>query len=248
MSNRRQRQVFSIVTGGSAPAEASADDIGAQRHRELMTAISRIRGGGEAADGPSAEEAAEAKKQLEDYQASMEQMLQLKGELDQIHGAIAETKKEIAGLHQSGMSGENMSTVTNELDEVVNGTEDATEKILSSAEEIDRNASDLAASLRQDRNRDQANEIQEQVVQIFEACNFQDITGQRITKVVNTLKYVEERVSSMMGIWGGLDAFAAIKGEPLANPAGDHELLHGPGNHEEDPMRASQGDIDALFD
>ena len=164
--------------------------------------------------------------------------------------SIAETKKEIAGLHQSGLSGENMSTVTHELDEVVSGTETATESILTASEEIDRNAGDLAASLRQTRNQQQAAEIQEQVIQIFEACNFQDLTGQRITKVVNTLKYVEERVNAMMDIWGGLEAFDAIKAKPMPNPAGHDEddLLHGPGNINEDPTRASQGDIDALFD
>lgn len=251
MSNRRQKQVFSIVSnrGADAPPQGSADDIAEHRHREIMAAVSRLQGvSGAAADGPTAEDAAKAKKQMEDYRASMEQMLKLKSELDQINGAIAETKKEIAGLHQSGVSTENVSHVTDELDEVVAGTEHATEAILSAAEEIDHNANELSASLKKSHNQEQAQEIREQVIQIFEACNFQDVTGQRINKVVNTLKYVEARVSTMMEIWGGLDAFDNIKGAPLANPAGDHELLHGPGNIEEDPTRASQDDIDALFD
>ncbi|VAW17648.1 FIG00741478: hypothetical protein [hydrothermal vent metagenome] len=249
MSNRRQRQVFSIVSnrGADAQVDSGTDDIAERRHREIMSAIARMQGAAVPADGPTDEDAANVKKQLDDYRASMEQMLKLKSELDHIHGAIAETKKEIAGLHQSGVSGENMATVTDELDEVVNGTEQATEAILTAAEEIDRNAGDLSASLKQSQNRDQAQEIQERVIQIFEACNFQDITGQRINKVVNTLKYVEDRVTAMMSIWGGLDAFDNIKGEPLANPSGDHELLHGPGDIEEDPTRASQDDIDALF-
>lgn len=253
MNNRRQRQVYSIVSNRNSdvPQDGSSDDIAARRHHEIMTAVARLQGAslnGGAGNGPTTEEVAATQKQLEDYRTSMEQMLKLKNELDQINCAIAETKKEIAGLHQSGVSGENMSNVTDELDKVVNGTEQATDAILTAAEEIDRNAGELSASLKKSQNRDQANEIQEQVVQIFEACNFQDITGQRINKVVNTLKYVEDRVSTMMEIWGGLDAFDSIKGEPLANPAGDHELLHGPGNIDEDPMRASQDDIDALFD
>lgn len=249
MNNRRQRQVFSIVSnrGVNAPRDDGTDENAERRHREVMTAIARLNGAAAPADGPTGEEAAAVQKQLDDYRASMEQMLKLKSELDQIHNAIDETKKEIAGLHQSGVSGENMSAVADELGEVVNGTEHATEAILTAVEEIDRNAGDLTASLKQSQNRDQAQEIQEQVVKIFEACNFQDVTGQRINKVVNTLKYVEDRVSAMMSIWGGMDAFNHIKGEPLANPSGDHELLHGPGNNDEDPTRASQDDIDALF-
>jgi len=251
MSNRRQKQIFSIVSNRSAdmPRNGSSDDIAELRHREIMAAVARLQGvSGAGAGGPSAEEAAAAQKQLEDYRSNMEQMLKLKTELEQINCAIAETKKEIAGLHQSGVSNENMTHVTDELDEVVAGTEHATEAILSAVEDIDRNAGDLSASLKQSRNRDQVHEIQERVVQIFEACNFQDVTGQRINKVVNTLKYVEARVSAMMEIWGGLEAFDGIKGQSLVNPAGDHELLHGPGNTDEDPTRASQDDIDALFD
>ena len=247
MGTRRQRQVFSIVSNRElAPAPGGDDDLATRRHRELLAAIARI------GEGPPAsvseDEIEEARRSMEDYRSSMEHMLKLKAELDQIHDAINRTKREIAGLHQSGISGDNLATVTNELDAVVDGTEQATENILAAAEEIDRNAADLAASLKQSRNRDQANEIQEHVIQIFESCNFQDLTGQRITKVVNTLKYVEERVDAMMGIWGGLDAFSHIKAAPMPNPAGDHELLHGPGDNAADPTRASQDDIDALFD
>jgi len=250
MSNRRQKQVFSIVSNRSedAPLTGSADDVAEHRHREIMAAVSRLQGVSGSGDGPTAEETAAAEKQLADYRSNMEQMLKLKTELEQINSAIAETKKEIAGLHQSGVSCENVTHVTDELDEVVAGTEKATEAILSAAEEIDHNANELSASLKQSQNQEQAQEIREQVVQIFEACNFQDITGQRINKVVNTLKYVEARVSTMMEIWGGLDAFDDIKGTPISNPAGDHELLHGPGKTDEDPTRASQDDIDALFD
>lgn len=250
MSTRRQRQVFSIISNRDpiAHRHGDANDLSEVRHREIMSALSRHRGSGATVCETSAEDVEAAQKQLNDYRATMEQMLQFKTELDQIQGAINETKREIAGLHQSGFSNDKLSVVTGELDEVVNGTERATESILSAAEDIDRNATDLAASLRQSRNRDQAHDIQEQVIQIFEACNFQDLTGQRITKVVNTLKYVEERVDAMMAIWGGLEAFDDIAVAPMPNSAGDHELLHGPGDNEEDPMRASQDDIDALFD
>lgn len=43
--------------------------------------------------------------------------------------------------------------------------------------------------------------MNEMIVRIFEACNFQDLTGQRITKVVRALSFIEERVDAMMGVW-----------------------------------------------
>ena len=36
----------------------------------------------------------------------------------------------------------------------------------------------------------------------MENCTFQDITGQRVTKVVRSMKFVEERVNSMVELLG----------------------------------------------
>jgi chemotaxis protein CheZ len=80
----------------------------------------------------------------------------------------------------------------------------------------------------------------------IEHCNFQDLTGQRITKVVNTLKFIEDRIVKMMEIWGGLDSFKDIEVEAIAEATGDAALLNGP-KLEADAGHASQDDIDALF-
>ena len=103
----------------------------------------------------------------------------------------------------------------------------------------------LASSLKGE-SQAVATDIQDQVVQIFEACNFQDLTGQRITKVVNTLKFIEDRIVKMMEIWGGLDSFKDIEVERIAEATGDAALLNGP-KLEADAGHASQDDIDALF-
>jgi len=60
--------------------------------------------------------------------------------------------------------------MTDELGAIVKGTEQATEEILSAAEEIDNKAIDLIAALRQQGNKDEACDIQEQVIKIFEAA------------------------------------------------------------------------------
>ena len=112
------------------------------------------------------------------------------------------------------------------------------------AETIDDRAGTLAARL---KGEDQglANDIQENIVQIFEACNFQDLTGQRISKVVGTLRFVEERIIKMMDIWGGVETFKEIEVE-LEHRMGDQGLLNGPAL-DDDAGIASQDDIDALF-
>jgi chemotaxis protein CheZ len=168
----------------------------------------------------------------------------IKVELDEMYEAIARTKREIATLHVSGCNGHELSRVTDELDAVVYGTEQATESILAAAEAIDDKASALGSRL-SGANHQLAADVQDQVVQIFEACNFQDLTGQRITKVVNTLRFVEERIIRMMEIWGGIESFRDIEVE-LEHRLGDQGLLNGPAL-EQDVNIASQDDIDALF-
>lgn len=169
----------------------------------------------------------------------------MNGELASMQDAILSTKQEIAALHGGGFQDDNLGRVTNELDAVVEGTEAATESILSAAESIDELAGNLGAALSEPHSA-MASDIQDKIVEIFEACNFQDLTGQRITKVVRTLEFVEERVGSMMEIWGGMESFKDVASS-VSKPEGDAALLNGP-SLETDVDVANQDDIDALFD
>lgn len=169
----------------------------------------------------------------------------LQAELAELSAAIEKTKRELSALHYEGPSAEHFEEVGGELDAVVNATEAATDTILSASEKIDTAAAHLGASAPDDVARAQAEEIGEQVVIIFEACNFQDITGQRITKVVNALQYIDERVTRMMDIWGGAQDLAQFA-PPKEEADGDEALLNGPAL-DEDNGHASQDDIDALF-
>lgn len=182
---------------------------------------------------------------LDELKAEMAQVAPLKKELDEIYDSISKTKREIASLHVSGFEGDDMNRVTDELDAVVNGTETATEKILSAAEVIDDRAGTLSAMLNRD-DQGLAVDIQDQVVQIFESCNFQDLTGQRITKVVNTLRFIEDRIMRMMEIWGGIEGFKDVEIVDELRREGDDALLNGPALDGQADV-ASQDDIDALF-
>lgn len=187
-----------------------------------------------------------SKQVIEAYRSEMQEALKLKAELDQIWEAINQTKHEIATLHVTGFQGKQMTRVTHELDAIVSGTEEATEGILSAAEGIDQIAGQLSAKLKSAQDRAAVDDIQQRIITIFEHCNFQDLTGQRITKVVNTLKFIEERILKMMDIWGGLDSFRDVEVEGIAEATGDAALLNGP-KIAGDSGHASQDDIDALF-
>ena len=219
----------------SAPAYESD---AAKRHHELIAEIRALRTLMEPKD--------EAQRILDTYQVQLVEMQKLKGELVIIHNAITRTKQEIATLHATGFHGENVSRMTHELDAVVNGTEQATQTILSMAEDVDQLAGNLIETAPNEAEKAVGREIQERVVKVFEACNFQDITGQRISKVVNTWKFIENHVNMMMEIWGGIEAFKEFIPDAPPPPQGDEALLNGP-KLDDDVGHASQDDIDALF-
>ncbi len=237
-----RRKAFRIETlmgaGIAQPHDLAPSAAGPDRSDDILREIGEIK----KLMGPHRDISQEI---IEEYRRQFIEAYKLKEEMDKIQEAILSTKREIASLHVSGFKGEDMTRVTDELDAVVGGTEQATERILATAEIIDEKAGNLAARLKGDNNG-LATEIQERVVEIFEACNFQDLTGQRIRKVVNVLKFIEDRVDRMMEIWGGMDAFNTIEADESLRRAGDAALLNGPALPDADDI-ASQDDIDALF-
>ena len=66
------------------------------------------------------------------------------------------------------------------------------------------------------------------MVSIFEACNFQDLTGQRIKKVMTTMKFIENHITVMMDIWGGVDAIKAHAPPIVDTREGDAKLAERP--------------------
>lgn len=234
------------------PAGPEAD-VGPM-HQEIMNELRAIRaqmGAPSRATVETVEQAAnrelaETQALLETYRAQIEQCEKLKVELDLIHDAISRTKREIAVLHGKSFNGEEMAKVNGELGAVVGGTEQATQQILEAAESIDNAASALAKNNSLDQQKILSEEIQERVVSIFEACNFQDLTGQRISKVMTTMKFIEQHINAMMDIWGGVDAIKAHAPPIVDTREGDAKLLNGP-KLDGDIGHASQDDIDAMF-
>jgi chemotaxis protein CheZ len=260
MPIHRRRFRIEEAFAGDMPSPSVADGEVGPMHREIMTELRAIRAemaGPGVGAGPSAaaetlgasvnRETAEALALLETYRAQIEQCEKLKVELDLIYDAINRTKREIAVLHGKSFSGEEMARVNGELGAVVGGTEEATQQILEAAESIDQAATALTKVNSPDQQKLLSEEIQERVVSIFEACNFQDLTGQRINKVMTTMKFIENHITVMMDIWGGVDAIKAHAPPSVDEREGDAKLLNGP-KLDGDDGHASQNDIDALFD
>jgi chemotaxis protein CheZ len=260
MPIHRKRFRIEEASIGDMPMLSVVDGDAGPMHREIMTELRAIRtqmarSGSGAANSAATEtigesvtrEVAEAHALLETYRAQIEQCEKLKVELDLIHDAISRTKREIAVLHGKSFNGEEMAKVNGELGAVVGGTEEATQQILEAAEAIDQASSAMIKVNSPDQQKRLSEEIQERVISIFEACNFQDLTGQRINKVMTTMKFIENHSTVMMDIWGGVDAIKAHAPAIVDAREGDARLLNGP-KLEDDVGHASQDDIDALFD
>ena len=254
--HRRRFRIEQATVGDMPMPVAAVDGDVGPMHHEIMNELRAIRAqmaksGHSAATETIGEsvnrEVADAHALLETYRAQIEQCEKLKVELDLIHDAISRTKREIAVLHGKSFDGDEMAKVNGELGAVVGGTEEATQQILEAAESIDQAASALSKVNSPDQQKILSEEISERVVSIFEACNFQDLTGQRISKVMTTMKFIENHINAMMDIWGGVDAIRAHAPPIVDDREGDAKLLNGP-KLEGDAGHASQNDIDALFD
>jgi chemotaxis protein CheZ len=163
----------------------------------------------------------------------------LLGEVAELGRTIAAAKAEIAALRVRDINISHIPSATDELDAIVAHTAEATESILEICETLDR----VAGKLSGETQRDLSAQLQDATTRIYEACSFQDITGQRITKVVATLKTIEVKVAHIIAAFG--DRRHDESDVPLAAdmPPVD-ALLHGP----QLPANAmDQTDIDKLL-
>jgi chemotaxis protein CheZ len=160
----------------------------------------------------------------------------LTSELNLIAGAIRDgsegTERREPERRNGARADASTSRIDHELQAVLSGTEQATQKILAAAEEIDLAANTLSAALAGKVEQELAQDIQDLVIRIFEACNFQDLIGQRVTKVSAAVKFVEQHIARVL--------------EEIKTASAAASGLHGPRLDGEDG-HASQHDIDAMF-
>jgi chemotaxis protein CheZ len=167
-------------------------------------------------------------------------------ELEELSAFIEETKAEIAAIRPEEIPDEHIPEATDELDAVIEATEVATNSIMEAAELIEGVAEEISD--------DQADILSQAVTQIYEACSFQDITGQRIHKVVGALKEIERKVETVVEKFG---PDRATRDELKRKRQAEKETVESDGAdiNEEDLLQGpqlaenanSQADIDALL-
>jgi hypothetical protein len=167
---------------------------------------------------------------------SAQDLERLRFDLMEMAKAIAMTKSEIAAIRPADHQQSHLLAASEALDAISRTTERATSEILESAEHIQ----EAAWTLREDgANAGLCDELDRRATEIYTACAFQDLTAQRIAKIVHTLRYLEGRINAMIDIWGG--AGPAAPAGPPAWPAQDLVLM------EDHPADLSQNDVDVVI-
>lgn len=142
-------------------------------------------------------------------------------ELREIAGYIESMRHEIGALQVNDLKETRIPSAGEELDAIVKATETATNTIMECAETLmSANANDPAAYKAL---------VDEKMMVIFEACSFQDITGQRVAKVVETLQHIEQRVSRFADVMQAKDFDGFLNEQEKARAERKEKyLLNGP--------------------
>lgn len=170
----------------------------------------------------------------------------VKDDLEELANYIRNTKADIMNLSPEEISEDTLPTASVELDAIVSATEKATNTIMEATEIIEQVGDEIGGET--------AEKLMEATTQIFEACGFQDITGQRITKVVTAMEEIEGKIDDLIAAFSNDDdtsredrriAREQKRAEKRQEAIAEGELLEGPQLPE---TAVSQDDIDALFD
>ena len=239
MASATQQKVFRIErhmngTGGAAAAPAGgqmsvAGDEALKEIRDLVHAL---------------DSKVSALPKLEEIEERL-----VKDVLD-MQGRIKDTKEEIAALRHPKAQNDKIARASLQLDAIVEQTEQATSTILESAEKLEEQITHIRDTHANDQIVANTTDLMvDAITAIYEASNFQDITGQRTRKVVDVLKYIEERLGRMVNLWGA----GEIEAMPVPDDfeqMDDDVALTGPivSQASDAPEAISQDDIDALFD
>ena len=159
----------------------------------------------------------------------------LVGILEYLSEYIRTTRREVAQLRSAASGPVMLLQATDELEEIVTETARATNTIMSVAEDME----ELSGSV----DETQAALLRSAATRIYEACAFQDVTGQRIAKVIRAVQHIDQKIAILAKVCGmDLDSPEAMA-NAISSPS--DALLNGP---QVAAMAQSQDDIDRLFD
>lgn len=171
-------------------------------------------------------------------------LIRLHQELIGLFAHLNRLRDELAAIKNPGIEDLHFSRTGSQLQAIVAATEQATNTIMESVEKNEELVSALRGKITASEQGQVLDRISANNFSILEACSFQDITGQRVNKVIKFVTHVEGRIDALCEIWGrdGI-AGATTNGDDMRSA--DEKLLRGPALKDEG---VSQKDIDALFD
>ncbi len=177
----------------------------------------------------------------------------LKRELVVLFGHMQMIRKELAAIQPgSGQPEDHFATMADLLDAIVEETERASDSIMTAVEEMEDIMGQARGKSKDPEVVALLNKASDRGNSIFEACSFQDLTGQRITKVVRTLQFIEERINSVIRVWGK-DELAKVVVDIQEHQDEYKKYLNGPQragvaiSQEQVDQMFNQDDIDKLF-
>ena len=153
-------------------------------------------------------------------------------------------RADIAALYNPKNEDGPLPSISQQLDAISAATEEAADEILQAAEVIGEQTGALAG-VGDDQVANAAGAIDGALGRIYQACSFQDITGQRLTKVMRSVGLIEERIGSLIRLLGEEAIAEAAPEEDPAKKDEEADLLNGPALNGEG---VSQDDIDKMFD
>ncbi|MCW5692095.1 MAG: protein phosphatase CheZ [Pseudolabrys sp.] len=176
-----------------------------------------------------------------DVAVDIDALSTLRSEIAAAREAMARNRQDLTALVGDAKE-RRLPRAAAQLGAAVDDMRSATDQILNLAEAADDNARALAASLKDDYKRGLAQEIQDQIVKIYEACNFQDIAGQHIGKVISLLGTMEGQLDAIIARSAGAHREAQPRGKATISDG----LLNGP-KLASDTGHATQHDVDRIF-
>ena len=172
-----------------------------------------------------------------------EELELLQAEILNLFNYIQRVRKEVAAITRTDEGSGRFDNMSDQLDAIVQATEDATNSIMEVVEQNSETIEKIRGKTSDAEVLALLDELENNSSNIFEACTFQDITGQRVTKIARSVTYVESRVNSLIQIFGK-EHIESTEVE-TEEQSEDEKLLQGP---QLEGQGVTQDEIDKLFD
>jgi len=172
------------------------------------------------------------------YGANVDEIRQLANDLNDLVRYVGAAKNELSSINAKSISNKDIPDANTQLGAIVEATESAAGTIMDAAETISNVAENV--------DKESAEALEAVSMSLFEASSFQDLTGQRITKVTKVLAHLEERLNALADVIGDdyIEPDEDIDKDDDGIAVADEDLSNGPQLEGEGN---SQDEIDAIL-